>query len=104
MSEQPDVAYLIDHSSEAHKKLKAHLEAQSEPFEEYPLLGDVRVDFYCIDRQQYYFILDEEHDHTDSYHLEKELQEAAEDANCDLLFLDAGQVERGDFESWMEEE
>ena len=104
MNHETEVAYLIEHASEAHKKLKAHLEAQDEPFDEFPLLGDARVDFYAPDRQQYYYILDEEHDHTDSYHLEKEFQEAAEEANCDLLFLDAEQVESGNFESWMEEE
>lgn len=86
MSELLDTEYWRMHESAAHVKLRALL--PPEPVEEFAELDEFVMDFLLPEIRLVICILDHTHDHTDSYHIEKKMKDAAEAARLKILFLE----------------
>ena len=92
--------YLKAHSSILHQQVVIDLREKGVQFEEYIELGEQYVDFFISDFNLFVFLLEAEHDHTDSYHLEKELKEAALSAGARILFIE----QEHELTHWLEQQ
>lgn len=79
--------YLKEHSSPLHVEVKSKLRQTGFAFEEYVELGEQYVNFYLPDFSTFLFLLEPEHDHTDSYYLEKQLQDGAAVKGAQITFV-----------------
>ncbi len=87
---EPDEQYLRMHESAAHTKLRGLL--PPEPVQEFYALGEFVADFYLEESKIIIMILDETHDHTDSYHLEKNFADEAEKNNLRPVFIEETEI------------
>lgn len=81
-----DDSYLRMHESAAHKKLRTLL--PPEPVTEFYGLGEFVADFFLEDSKSAVMILDDTHDHTDSYHIEKSYDDEAKNLGLKAVFVE----------------
>ena len=81
--------YLKEHSSPLHVEVKSKLSQASFVFEEYVELGEQYIDFYLPDFSTFLFLIEPVHDHTDSYYLEKQLQDYAALNKAKIRFIES---------------
>lgn len=86
MSEMLDTEYWRMHESAAHIKLRTLL--PPEPVEEFVELDEFVMDFSLPELCLVIYILDDTHDHTDAYHIEKKMKDAAAAAGFNILFVE----------------
>lgn len=82
--------YFLQHSSVAHKKLKAVL---IEDIEEFVILDEFLLHFYSKSNGIAIILLQEDHDHADGYFIEALLKRRLEQENVQTLFIPEREVE-----------
>lgn len=82
-----DKSYLIQHASDRILELKNNLSNLNPQL--FLLVDDFLIDIVCCNGNLWIKILDEEHDHTDSYFLEAQLQQIADKQGVALCFVEA---------------
>jgi hypothetical protein len=82
-----DRSYLLEHASDRFNELKYELNALNP--ETFFFIEEFVIDLVCCNGELWVKILDEEHDHTDSYFLEAQLQQVADNQGALLCFVDA---------------
>ena len=74
------------HESAAHKKLRTLL--PPEPVVEFYGLGEFTADFYLEESKVVIMLIDDTHDHTDSYHIEKSFDDEARRYGLKAVFIE----------------
>lgn len=90
MEIQIDDSYLHMHESAAHKKLRTLL--PPEPVKEFFNIGEFTADFFLENSKAVIKILDNTHDHTDSYHIEKLFADEAGKCGLKAIFIEEGEI------------
>ena len=78
--------YWMQHQSAAHVKLRELL--PPEPVEEFVQMGEYLLNFYFPDQQVVIYLIEDSHDHTDSYHLEAKMQEDLKAQDKKVIFIE----------------
>ncbi|KAB1065951.1 hypothetical protein [Salibacter halophilus] len=78
--------YWMQHQSAAHVKLRELL--PPEPVEEFVQMGEYLLNFYFPDQQVAIYLIEDSHDHTDSYHLEAKMQADLKAQNKKVIFIE----------------
>lgn len=90
MSEFLDADYWRMHESAAHVKLRELL--PPEPVIEFAPVDEFIFDFVLEEVNIAVFIIDNTHDHTDSYHIEAKMKTAAEHQKLNAVFIEEQQI------------
>lgn len=77
------------HASKAHDLLKKDL---TFPMEEFVLLDEFLVDFYSREKSLAIQVLEEDHDHADSYYVEAQMQKELKEQGISILFVSAKDI------------
>jgi hypothetical protein len=80
-----DKAYLLAHASPFERNLALAMEQKS-PVRYYPV-GEGFLEFFFEQERIGVKVLDDTHDHTDSYHLEAELDKATKVLGIEVIFI-----------------
>ncbi len=80
-------SYFLEHASDRFNELKFELRALNP--EVFFFVEEFVIDLVCCNGDLWIKILEEEHDHTDSYFLEAQLQQIADNQGASLCFVDA---------------
>ena len=80
-----DKAYLLAHASEFERSLALAMEQRS-PLRYYPV-SEGYLEFFFEQERLGVKVLDDTHDHTDSYHLEAELDQETKALGIEVIFI-----------------
>lgn len=80
--------YLLDHASRSHKIVASWLDQANCDYEAFVEFEEFLFDFVLSEYKIVISIIEEAHDHTDSYYTEHKMQQACLEKSFSLLFID----------------